>query len=210
MMISKQYCDIKYHNTLCWFVLKNSIIKLVFPGYLYFMNSAFLHTQNGFCLLNISYPCNAVLLGSGHPCFTLGCPFIYPAALWAKWEPHVPCYRGSQMKCSSGGWPLTSPDTPLGWPEQRPAGHSGLLLLTTWVCTLDLLCVLQHVHIYTAHVNQLTRMHHRPLYTFLMAATSSGDLFLSLHTAAYKHLPAASRSRIPYMCVYDLWTYISY
>lgn len=102
------------------------------------------------------------------------------------------------------------------WPRQAllwaglSSGHSGLLPHTTWVCTLDLLCILQHVHIYTAHVSQLTGTQHRPLYTLLMAATSSRDLFLSLHTAAYKHLPAASRSHIPYMCACDLWTYRSY
>ncbi len=133
------------------------------------------------CPLNISYPCNVGLEGSIRPRFPLGSPFIYPAVLWAKWEPHVPCYRGSQMKCSSGGWPLTSPDAPLSRPEQCPAGLTGLFRLSTWACTLDLLHILQHVHIHTAHVDQLThtRADH---YTHSWSQQHPAELCSSLYT----------------------------
>lgn len=60
------------------------------------------------------------------------------------------------MKCSSGGWPLTSPDAAFGWFEQHPEGLSGLFPLSTWTCTLDLLTILQHIHIYT-HTDRYTQ-----------------------------------------------------
>lgn len=85
------------------------------------------------------------------------------------------------MKCSSGGWPLTSPDAPLGRPEQCPAGLTGLFPLSTWACTLDLLHILQHVHIHTAHVDQLTHTH-ADQYTHSCSQQHPAEICSSLYT----------------------------
>ncbi len=66
-------------------------------------------------------------------------------------------------------------------PEQCPAGLTGLFPLSTWACTLDLLHILQHVHIHTAHVDQLTHTH-VDHYTHSWSQQHPAELCSSLYT----------------------------